>query len=666
MFFPNDPTTEIVAHFLGYFELAVEGMRIRLGYEQIEAALAAAAVEPELEQLSAELTQKYALGAFQPGVDYVPPEWMIRGKSPIEVLAPPQPVSASAGIPEQFFDTDLPSFVGGRAGAVAMIGPEPGSVIAIIAQTIALSDNDLVVLGEYHGELVFHSGANTGILMLMEAAQGVTAPFTELSVLHNTADVAAFTGHVAQVIDALSVAEGGPMQVQFVEAIAGNYLNGEQVESLPDMTDTLPAHWRELGAKEEEPEPETGQTVHIAISGDEVQGSVTLNAGGNVLVNEASFFNGGLSSAVFAVGGDLHQLDAIIQTNAYFDSDTVGDDVPGAGANLPGTTTALNAAAFIQEVRDATGAAAEANPGIMPANWQVSVVSGDVVFIEWLSQFTFASDQDMSVLSSTGANVVVTSGENIAFNAVSFANLGMQFDLIIVGGSLYDANVIVQTNVLYDNDTIQMLGEGSAGWGGLSTSGNLLWNDASIHNVGPTNFVDQMPIHYQQAMDGLANGDTGMPAGFLTDEQFEGFQMLRVLYVAGDIYDLRYVEQTNILGDADMVALQKAKLLEGAPDTEWAISTGANALVNKAAITDFDALGDTAYVGGEIYSDAILIQADIMSADAGSSQGDALVTEVIAFLDVEFDAGPLGDASLGPTPLPADGPSADIIQSMLA
>lgn len=665
MFFPNDSTTEIVAHFLGYFELAVEDMRIRLGYEQIEAALEAAAVEPELEQLSAELTQKYALGAFQPGVDYAPPNWMIRGHSPIEPLAPPTPFSIFPSVPEQFFDTDPIHLAGGGAGSVTLIGPEPGSIIAIIAQAIALSDNDLVVLGEYEGELVFHSGADVGMTMMMEAAHAVTAPFTEQSVLHSTADVAIFTGHVAQVIDALSGAGDGPTQIHAVDDIAGNYLNGELVTTLPDMTETLPAHWRELGVKDEA-EPETGQTVHIRMSGDDVQGSVSLNAGGNVLVNEANFFNGGLTSAVFAVGGDLHQLDAIIQTNAYFDSDTIGAGVPGAGANLPGTTTALNAAAFIQEVRDATGAAAEANPGIMPANWQVSVVSGDVMFIEWLSQFTFASDQDMSVLSSTGANVVVTSGENIAFNAVSFANLGMQFDLIIVGGSVYDANVIVQTNVLYDNDTIQMLGEGSAGWGSLNTSGNLLWNDASIHNVGATSVIDEMPDHFQQAMDGLGNGDMKMPAGFLTDMQFEGFQMLKVLYVAGDIYDLRYVEQTNILGDADLVALQKAKLLEGALDTEWAISTGANALVNKASITDFDTLGDTAYVAGELYSDAILIQADILAADAGSGQGDALVTEVIAFLDVELDVGPIGDAGVGPTPLPADGPSADIIQSMLA
>lgn len=669
MFFPNDTTTEIVAHFLGYFELAVEAMRIRLGYEQIEGALAEDPVPGDLEQIAVELAQKYALGAYQPGVEYLPPGWIIRGQSPIEAFEAPTPVSAV--LPDQFAARDqIAPLAEGSNGPLPLVGTEPGSIIAIMSQAITLLDDDLLVLGTYDGPLVFHSGAGDGITMMHAAAEAVSGPVTDLSALDSVSDAAEFVTQVGERVHEMAGADNGSAQVNTVDDIDGNYLNGDVADALPDLMETLPAQMRSVMSGEEEPpetNEQTGPVVQITISGDEIEGSVTLSAGGNLLVNNAAFVNGGLTGAIFAVDGDLRQLDVIIQTNAYFDLDNVGGDVPGAGQHLPGSTMAINAAAFLQEVQDATGGAAEANPGVMPTNWQVSVVSGDMVFIEWLSQFTFSSDQDMTVLSSTGTQTVVTSGENVGLNTVSFANLGLYYDLIIVGGSIYDANIIVQTNVLYDNDTIQMLGEGSAGTGSLSTSGNLLWNQASIQNVGPTSFVDGLPDHYGQAMSGLEDGDMDMPSGFGADSQFEGFQMLRVLYIAGDVYDLRYVEQTNILGDADMVALQRTNLLEGDTETEWTISTGTNALVNIATIKDVDALGDTAYVGGEIYSDAILIQADIIAADGdGAPDSDTLVTEVIAFLEVDVEVGSLNDGGLGPAPLPADGPPADIIQSVLA
>jgi hypothetical protein len=62
VFFPNDTTAEIVAHFLGYFELAVEGMRTRLTYEEILADVELPPEDPGLEQLSADIAQKFALG----------------------------------------------------------------------------------------------------------------------------------------------------------------------------------------------------------------------------------------------------------------------------------------------------------------------------------------------------------------------------------------------------------------------------------------------------------------------------------------------------------------------------------------------------------------------------------------------------------------------------
>lgn len=668
MFFPSDTTTEIVAHFLGYFELAVDAMRQRLDYEVIEAELDPAPLEPELEQVSVDILQKYSFTSYAPGVEYTPPSWVIRGEGAAEPLPAPVPVIF---IGPDLFLPPLPNLLPsmGDMPPVPGIGQEPGSLIAIIKQSITLLDNDIVVLGHYEGPLVFQSGADEAIPLMHTAAADVSASVTALSALHSQNDVPLLVEQIANVIHELAQSEAPPADttIHTVETIDGTYLNGEAVEDLPDLMEVLPGHLQARMGGEDDAEGEVEVIVtHVTINGEDAPDSITLHAGGNLMVNEAAFFNGGLGGSIFAVAGDLHQLDAIIQSNAYYDHDTVHGAFPGAGGNAPGTTTTYNAATFIQEVRDATGDAAEAKPGVMPSNWQVSVVSGDLVFIEWLTQFSFMSDQDMSVLSSTGTSTLVTSGENIGLNGVSFINIGLYFDLILIGGNLYDANIIVQTNVLYDNDTIELLADGSVGQGSLSTSGNLLWNQASIHNIGPTQLENELPNSFGDAMHGIANGDLSMPAGLANDGTFEGYATLKVLYIEGNLYDLRYVEQTNIMGDADYVAAQQAMLLDAHPQTEWEVTTGANALVNIATIKDHDGQGDTAYVGGEIYTDAILIQADIIAAESDDGSNQELVTEVIAFLDVDIQSDAIPDAGIGPTPPSADGPPADIMQSVLA
>lgn len=669
MFFPSDTTTEIVAHFLGYFEMRIEEMRLRLSYEEFASKSALEATDPGLEQIPVEILQEFKLGAYQPGVFYAPPSWDIRGEAPVEGAVTALPIWNPAELPWLAWPADLPGELGDVEGEDApLIGDEPGSVIAIISQQLSLSDNDVAILGNYSGPIIFESGAAAGIDALYSAATAVGAPVSSISALNSVADAALFVTETAKVIDALETSGDPQTTVVLTEAIEGTYVNGEVVAEIPDLLTALPEQLREDVDEEQTEESAADGAVSeatVTIYGRDVVDSVTLESGANLLVNEAAFLNAGMTSTFLAVGGDYYQLDAIIQTNAFFDIDTIDEGFPGASGNAGIATIAYNVATFEQEVRDSASTAAAANQGAMPLNWQVSVVTGDVVFIEWLSQFTFSSDEDVHVLSSTGTTTTVTTGENVGINGVSFGNIGLYYDLIIIGGNLYDANIIVQTNVLYDNDTLELLTASDRGDGELSTSGNLLWNQASILNVGATEFQSGIPAHYQRAAEGLANGDNRMPEGFETDSQFEGFYMVRVLYVAGDVYDLRYVQQTNVLGDADYVAIQEAQLLEDNPDTAWDISTGSNALINVATIQDYDSVGDTAYVGGEIYSDAILIQADIVAANPDNPSGDALVTEVIAFLETDAVVDTSPD-DIGPDHAPADGPPVDIMQSMLA
>ncbi|MEQ9635737.1 MAG: hypothetical protein RLW68_06585 [Devosia marina] len=668
MFFPSDPFSEIVAHFLGYFQIAAEDMKVRLEMALAEHEAEAAPEAPEMQQVAVDMLQVYALGNYVPGVFYAPPEFLIRG----EVMFGPTNIGL-ANTPDftaSELDSPLSQWPAGPGDLVIpLIGVEPGSVIAVISQTIHLSDDDVFIMGTLDEPLTFRSGADTGLLGLQAASNEVLGPIGNGPGISRYDDVPLVMDAVGATAKAHQSNPG--TQFEQVESLTGTYVNGKAEEEVPDLADALPKHLQD--EIEDAPASHTievtgEQEAHIQIESDNSQGSVTYNSGGNFLVNEATVLNGGLVGTHFVVGGNFHQLDAIIQTNAFSDIDYVNDDLP-LSAKADGGTNAVNVATFVQETLDAAGDNAEANPGVMPQNWQVTCVSGDVIFLEWMKQLTFMSDADMGVLTASGSDAIVTSGENIGFNGVNFANIGLLFDLILVGGNAFDANVIVQNNILYDNDTVTMLGAGEDGdysaSGELNTSGNLLWNQAVIHNVGATEVKSGISDHYKDAMDGLAGGNKSMPASFYSAEDFEGIAIPRVLYISGSLYDLRYVEQTNILGDSDFVALQKKAFLDGQPVTEWNIDTGSNALVNVAAIKDFDTFGDSIEVGGNHYSDSILIQANILEAQGDGEDDNALVSEVVAFLDhTETLADNPDYSALGDTT--HDAAPVDLMQSVLA
>ncbi len=103
------------------------------------------------------------------------------------------------------------------------------------------------------------------------------------------------------------------------------------------------------------------------------------------------------------------------------------------------------------------------------------------MIVNWLEQITFMSDDDVGILSSSGVTTRVTAGDNFSVNDVSLFELGFRYDLIIVGGSVFDANIIHQMNVLFDNDVVGAVANfETAGEGSLSSSGNLLWNQPAL------------------------------------------------------------------------------------------------------------------------------------------------------------------------------------------
>ncbi|TJW70154.1 MAG: type I secretion protein, partial [Mesorhizobium sp.] len=98
----------------------------------------------------------------------------------------------------------------------------------------------------------------------------------------------------------------------------------------------------------------------------------------------------------------------------------------------------------------AEAAASQAKQGDFPKHWVVTEVEGDLLIMNWIQQYAFMMDNDVSVLSSSGVKTLVTAGANTAANEISLDELGFNYDLIVVGGNIYDANIIHQLNVLLD------------------------------------------------------------------------------------------------------------------------------------------------------------------------------------------------------------------------
>ena len=134
-----------------------------------------------------------------------------------------------------------------------------------------------------------------------------------------------------------------------------------------------------------------------------------------------------------------------------------------------------------------------------------------MIFLNWVEQLNFMTDNDIHILSSTGVKTIVTTGENTEFNDMSFNELGFHFDLIIVGGSIYDGNIIQQTNILLDDDLIGAVsGFSTSGTATMNVGGNLLWNQAMIINVGGADRFESLPdgyIEFSRATSRMANGN---------------------------------------------------------------------------------------------------------------------------------------------------------------
>ncbi len=689
-----DKVTEAIAHFIGLFQISSEQARLRESYESFKQAQHADPKDPDWESSTVTIKSPYQLKDHDPQLHYRPPVPQVEPHPSSHQVAhvPPHVPLNAKNIPVDYPDyaniavkqTVTVTITNSHSGSDISIDP-PGQLVVAADQANYLSDNDYIGIGD-HGLYVGQIGAPDAALASLIEEVHANDPLSIGSAPGSVQEMVDFVDGVTAQLKAAAAsyeksksveADDGYVKTSVIvhkDAIEGSYVNGKSVAEMPSLQDYLPEGSPLLESTSQSDGPENAgiNGGGASASGNHAQGGgtlaqkpfVTLEAGGNTLVNSAVINNNTLSSKVTVIGGKSVEVNAIVQQNAWSDLDSIGSSL-SAWSNGPQQTEAFNLASF-KHVDAGQDTAVPAFNGL-PKLAGFTKIDGDLIFMDWIKQLNFVTDNDVHTMSSSGSMTNVITGGNMTVNATSLAEFGSYYDLIMVGKNVYDCSIIKQTNVLLDDDLVGAVdGFATNGNGSVSSSGNLLWNDAALVNVGGSSRLDGLPDHYKKTMDALASGKMSLDGGVYSDDAFLGLAGLRVLYVTGSIIDLKYICQMNILGDSDQVALAMDKA--GINNADWTLNTGSNVLLNTAAITDYDTLGKSYAAKGQ-YSDEFLVQSELVKMDnlALNTDADALINEAVAFLgDDASDINPTHDGGGG-----ADGHDVhpaynDIMQSVVA
>lgn len=366
-------------------------------------------------------------------------------------------------------------------------------------------------------------------------------------------------------------------------------------------------------------------------------------AGANEALNVAIIDDRTDGQASLIIKGDYHETNAIIQVNVLTDDDTVrvsGDVLAQVIATQDNVL--INDAQFVNDPGQLAGDGINGFSGA--TDWNVTYVSGDYWDITTFTQRNVLLDGDLSQQTSANTNFIAVLGSDGQLNFVEYTGASAGYDLIVIGGSYYDLNAVVQVNLLLDSDEVtQTLG--GPGSQSIEAGGNLLTNEASIVSTGSEDFkpLTGDPARLAAAIE---NHDESVDAKLSLGIPGNGTDTLNVLYVSGNFYDLDLIVQTNVVLDSDTVEQSApAGALENGTDDDAALTqnavTGANQLTNLALIVDVDSLSGYQYLGGEEYETTLLVQANIIEDD-DTAEANALHPDVVAALagmaDTELEA----------------------------
>lgn len=671
-----DDKSEIIAHFIGIFELNVEAARMKIQYQEAQSWLSPQPDMGPLLNITINVSSPYQLNDFEPDMG-----WRTALPAPPSIFInpsiPPAPAYAAPQFydffPKFFFNPPLANPAYALGGEPIFFIPLPASMASISVQSNWLQDHDALL--NYDAGISFLPAASFDAMLTELALQGHNMhvlttpdmPENESAIaqsaenLHKTLVDLADSGLPASTLGASTYAAHGPEALNLT-------VNGESAEELTELSD-VSVFFAAEEPQDEEEEPTDGpkQAVGEEIVQDHDGTPILedddapheLMTGGNVLLNEARIATDWLDASVISVMGKVSVTQAVSQVNIWNDTDFINGEITQTSN---GSTNTFSGFEFEQIANPRFQVEPEDGETLgAPQYVAIAELDGNLINYNYVKQFNFASDNDVVSVRFDAHETYFQTGGNFLANAHSLLGLGFHYDLIVVGGDMIDMKYISQTNVMLDSD---MIYHQDGFEGSISTSDNLLFNWAKIREIGSDQTVE-MTQNFAEASEAVARGDTDI-GDARNDDAFAGTDLLRVLHVKGSILDVQVIEQINVLGDADQIAWasQTAQSETGA---DISVTSGKNETINLASITD-SGIDSTIYTNEGAYTESFLYQADFISEEDPllAAETSGLTGEAFLFLAdglIGQDDGATDDAITAPLP---EESAVDVMQSVLA
>ncbi len=696
----TDPATQAITRFIGLFELLVDEARMRQELTKFQWTQPGTTPDDPIGTVEVRIGSLHVPEGFDPGLAYRP-------VAPVIGKLVPDPEYGDVPIPAPMPQPDLPRIEievqsPGAAAPSAVrpdpVPPSPDSVVVVNVQLIAMDDNDLVLSGlnaDFEGV--------TTLTAVLELAAQVAAQLQGFEV-PPMPDGTDWAQPVADFIATLSLdptaeaqTEGAVIHRLEGPGTAGIRIDGSSATRIEDWKDLLPVFLRRdappdaPNAGDEGPTAfdsdddalsvHDGETVIRTSSG--VEGKARLErpdahdisrdfkdhdgptdapdgnsvvTGANSAINEASLGSAWIDAPVIVVGGNLTRLDAISQVNLLVEHDRLN------GVAVEGRSVGHNVAEI---VTTSSGPVATGDGDAAPGSVTLFRLDADLVQINWVKQFTFITDFDRVELSLSASHTRLGTGENEALNSSLINEIGYSFDVIFVAGDMTDATIISQRNVLLDSDEVTGSGIAMSGDAGAAMADNLLYNKASITKTG-IDSAEQMTDSFAKAASDLAKGIDKVAKEVVEDALFAGQAALRALQIDGSLTKINIFEQSNIVGDADQIQIEMARLRD-AFEAEVKMVTGSNALINLASVTEVG-VDSTILTAGKVYDHALLHQAEFFDTGAvpdGVKMTGLTNEAVAAFLSDDIGAVLDTADEIAPTINHDNAANLDVMQSML-
>jgi hypothetical protein len=616
---------EIISHFVGYLQIFQDIARDRIEYDEI---------------LSPHRSDDYTTPRPNYDNPFTPDDLDIRG-SPPPNLIPDDPVHLVRVLPVKalgplhdpdvdFFPPSpgpnilLPMFSGGGGGGGSRVDHHIKVVYQVdgdqsqveVHQHNIMSNNDTLLVFNNDGTLP----ANGLTTLLNADAMATIKQMADDANAHVPSDWwipqngTGATDFLAA-HDAKWAANGGTLDPNSVHP--GYYLNGVLQDPAPTPPDHTP-----LAAPA--PLPDTGHGLG--------QWAVL---GSNDSTNAALIVDLTHAARTMIVMGDYFKTNAMFQTNTTIDHDHISTS---GGQGTPSVTSggdvANNIADFVQ------------HPGIYSTipvtyagpNWSVDVVNGDYYNVHSVVQNNYLSDNDVITQTSADTHYNLVAGHNQLGNLSQIFDGSVHYDLIVVEGGYHGMNVIFQNNILLNNDQIKMAADGADPSQSVNSGNNTLLNEGTIENYGGDHF-SPLSADAKTIDSLLAAGATSLDPNLGAAIAGNG-GTFHVLYITGHYYHVNAVWQNNVTSDVNVIYQLQDQPSPGAMShfgdgaAKQSVSTGNDRLANDAAIIDVNP--DNTYVNGHVYTDSILVQANLLPVNqhqAVNADAHALVPELIAFVN---------------------------------